>query len=201
MRITFIGTGNVASTLSKPLSQAGHHIIWGSRDPADKNTDYPVLSHRDAIDAADVVVNATPGAVSLEVFRSIGASALAGKVLLDLANALAPDFTLVYPNSSLAEQLQTELPLSHVVKSANTAAIDVVANPELLKERGHLFVSGDNQEAKQTITSLLADLGWRDAVIDLGDLTTARSTEAYFPLFFTLVRSTGNPHLNIAVVG
>jgi hypothetical protein len=35
----------------------------------------------------------------------------------------------VYPNSSLAEHLQAALPAVHVVKSLNTAAIEVRADP------------------------------------------------------------------------
>jgi predicted dinucleotide-binding enzyme len=56
---------------------------------------------------------------------------MAGKTLLDATNAVTDRGDLVYPNSSLAEHLQAALPDVHVVKSLNTAAIEVQADPSL----------------------------------------------------------------------
>jgi hypothetical protein len=58
-----------------------------------------------------VLVNATPGTVSVELLRSIGAPALAGTVLIDVGVGLSDDFTeLSHPNSSLGEQIQDAFP-------------------------------------------------------------------------------------------
>lgn len=78
---------------------------------------------------ADVVVNATPGRVSVEALSVVNPDAWDGTVLIDLANAATPTFGLVYPDGSLAERLQAALPNTRVVKSLNTAAMTVLAKP------------------------------------------------------------------------
>jgi predicted dinucleotide-binding enzyme len=88
MEIGILGTGGVAQTLPRRWSVAGHQVTLGSRDPSSKGD---LGSHvAPLIDAAadhDVVVNTTPGFASLELAKGIGAAALAGKILIDVANA------------------------------------------------------------------------------------------------------------------
>lgn len=201
MKIAFIGTGTVAAALAEPWAEAGHTVVWGSRDPdSKKDAPYEVVSHADAVADADVVVNATPGAASVDVLSAI-ADALDGKVVLDVGNAVNERYDLVYPNSSLGQKLQEALPGARVVKSANSAYIGVIADPAVLTDKGVLFVSGDDDDAKATVTGLLADLGWdADSVIDLGGIATARGPEHYFLLFMTRIGATRNPHFNIRLV-
>jgi hypothetical protein len=87
---------------------------------------------QDALAAGAVIVNAITGAVALQAIAALDTSAMAGKTLLDVTNALTGTGDLVYPNSSLAEHLQAALPAVHVVKSLNTAAIGVLADPSLV---------------------------------------------------------------------
>ncbi len=87
------------------------------------------------------------------------------------------DRDLVYPNSSLGEHLQAALPAVHVVKSLNTAAIEVLADPSLVGP-ATVFVSGDDEAAKAEVKGLLHDLGWKDeGIIDLGGIQTSRGPE------------------------
>lgn len=200
MDIAILGTGNVAQTLARAWRAAGHQVTLGSRDPAAKaDLDGPVAALADAVAGAEVVVNATPGAQSLALIEGIGAAAFAGKVLIDVANAGTPSFELVYPNSSLGEKLQDALPSAHVVKTMNTAAMTVLTDPASLGPSS-VFLSGNDADAKATVAGLLADLGWaEDAIIDLGDITTARGVEHYFLLFAALMQA-GGPKFNIRVV-
>lgn len=201
MKIAFIGTGSVAAALSEPWARAGHTIVWGSRDPSSKEAaPYGVVTHAEAAADADVVVNATPGAASVEALGAI-ADELAGKVVLDLGNAVDERYDLVYPNSSLGQKLHEALPEAHVVKAANSAYIGVIANPSLLTTKGVLFVSGNDPGAKATVTGLLGDLGWdAEAVVDLGEISSARGPEHYFLLFMARVGATRDPHFNIDLV-
>jgi hypothetical protein len=65
MRLAILGTGNVAQTLARRWSAAGHEIAFGSRDPASKgDLDAPVTSLAAAVAENEVVVNATPGSAS-----------------------------------------------------------------------------------------------------------------------------------------
>jgi 8-hydroxy-5-deazaflavin:NADPH oxidoreductase len=91
---------------------------------------------------------------------------MAGKTLLDATNVRTGTGDLVYPNSSLGEHLQAALPAVHVVKSLNTAAIEVLADPSLVGP-ATVFVSGDDEAAKTEVKGLLHDLGWKDeGIID-----------------------------------
>jgi 8-hydroxy-5-deazaflavin:NADPH oxidoreductase len=191
----------VAQTLGRRWSAAGHRITFGSRDPASKATlGAPVTSLAAAVAENDVVVNATPGSASLEVLDGIGADPFAGKVLVDIANAVTPSFELVYPNSSLAEKLQAALPEAKVVKTMNTAAMSVMTEPATLPPSS-VFMSGDDAGAKATVTSLLKDFGWADgSIVDLGGIRSARGPEHCFLIFVALMQSLGTPRFNIRIV-
>jgi len=201
MRLAILGTGNVAQTLARRLSETGHEVTLGSRDPASRTgLNVPVTSLADAVAGNDVVINATPGAASLEVVRGIGAAAFAGKVLVDVANASTPAFELLYPNSSLGEKLQAALPDAKVVKTMNTAAMAVMTEPAALPPSS-VFVSGDDAAAKATVKSLLGGLGWPDdSIVDLGGIVSARGTEHFLFMFAALVQSVGSAEFNIRLV-
>jgi 8-hydroxy-5-deazaflavin:NADPH oxidoreductase len=201
MRLAILGTGNVAQTLARRLSETGHEVTFGSRDPASRTgLNAPVMSLADAVAGNDLVINATPGAASLEVVGGIGAAAFAGKVLVDVANASTPAFELVYPNSSLGEKLQAALPDAKVVKTMNTAAMAVMTEPAALPPSS-IFVSGDDAAAKATVKSLLVGLGWPDdSIVDLGGIVSARGTEHYVLMFAALAQSVGSPEFNIRLV-
>ncbi|MEV4534481.1 NAD(P)-binding domain-containing protein [Asanoa sp. NPDC049518] len=79
--IGILGAGNVARALAPALSAAGHDVRVGGRT---------ALTATAA--AAEVVVNALPGAVSVDTIGPLRA-ALAGKVLVDVSNAveIGPD--------------------------------------------------------------------------------------------------------------
>jgi len=201
MRIGILGTGRVAQTLAPRWSTVGHEVTLGSRDPASSSSpDARVVSSAAAVADNEIVVNATPGAASLDLVEAIGVGAFAGKVLVDVANAVTPSFELVYPNASLGEQLQAALPDAKVVKTMNTAAMSVMAEPAALPP-STVFLSGEDARAKATVAALLTDLGWApDAIIDLGGIRSARGTEHYFLMFAALMQTLGNPAFNIRLV-
>lgn len=130
--------------------------------------------------------------------------ALNGKVLIDASNPL--DFSQGFPPSlfvsntdSLAEQLQREFPETRVVKMFNTMANQVMINPRGLADDSTIFVAGNDADARQSATSIAADLGWTD-VFDLGDLTAARGLEMYLPLWVRIFAQLGRPEFNIKLV-
>ncbi|MFH9858067.1 NADPH-dependent F420 reductase [Streptomyces sp. NPDC017202] len=144
----------------------------------------PHTDQRTAARTADVVINATPGDSSLERLGGLHAE-LAGKILVDVSNATRDadglPGGLCCPGGSLAERLQAALPDTRVVKTLNTMLFTVMTDPESLATPPTVFVSGDDADAdaKQAVTGLLGDLGWQPAWIeDLGDIRTARATEA-----------------------
>ncbi|MCC6396280.1 MAG: NADP oxidoreductase, partial [Bacteroidetes bacterium] len=64
----------------------------------------------------------------------------------------------------------------------------------------HLFISGNDGEAKVKVAGLLKDwFGWKN-VMDLGDITTARGTEMYLPLWIRMWGGLQTPMFNIKIV-
>ncbi|MGW7008151.1 NADPH-dependent F420 reductase [Streptomyces sp. NPDC054933] len=188
--IGILGTGRVGANLASKLAAAGHRVTLGVRNPEETTTlaasiapQIAVVDQRTTARTADIVINATPGHISLDRLAGLRTE-LSGKLLVDVSNATrdADDGLpgdLCYPGSSLAEQLQATLPDTHVVKTLNTMLFMVMTAPETLATPPTAYLSGDDQNAKKTVTGLLGDLGWQTAWIeDLGGITTARATEA-----------------------
>jgi predicted dinucleotide-binding enzyme len=201
MKIGILGTGRVATTLAGGLVDAGHSVTLGSRRPEETaDSSFSIAGQEEAVRSADVAINATPGSASVEVVRGIGADAFAGKALLDVANAVTPDFDLVYPNSSVAQALQEALPDARVVKSLNTMAAPLMVGPPTIPP-GTVFVSGEDAEAKATVSRLLEDLGWTpESILDLGGIASARGPEHYFLLFAAVLQATGSPMFNLDII-
>jgi 8-hydroxy-5-deazaflavin:NADPH oxidoreductase len=160
----------------------------------------------DAAAHGELVVNATPGAASMDALRLAGEANLAGKVLVDIANALdhsqdMPPSLLVANADSLGERIQRAFPAARVVKALNTMSAPLMVDPAQLAGGDHsVFVCGDDPDAKAVVTGLLTEgFGWRD-VIDLGDITTARGPELLPPLWLRLWGTLQAPMFNFKVV-
>ncbi|CAL9338563.1 NADPH-dependent F420 reductase [Streptomyces sp. enrichment culture] len=186
-RIAVLGNGRVGANLTAALTRAGHEVAVAGRAPG---------SAADTARKAGIVINATPGDSSLERLAALREE-LRGKILVDLANATVdgPDglpAELLYPGSSLAEQLQDALPDTHVVKTLNTMLYPVMTAPAALTQRPTAFLSGESAEAKQVVLGLLGELGWPpEWVTDLGGIRTARATEAAVLFVPHVIRSAG----------
>ena len=185
--IGILGTGRVGTKLAGKLSAAGHHVTLGGRSPQDPTaraaSRIAFADQRTTARTTDIVINATPGDSSLDRLADLRTE-LSGKILVDVSNATrdADDGLpgdLCHPGSSLAEKLQAALPETRVVKTLNTMLFMVMTAPEILATPPTVYVSGDDENAKKSVTGLLGDLGWQPAWIeDLGDISTARATEA-----------------------
>jgi 8-hydroxy-5-deazaflavin:NADPH oxidoreductase len=199
VKIAILGTGKVAHALGGGWQKAGHEVVLGSRDASSADPEFEVTSLQEAIAGGEVVVNAITGSAALAAITGLDTAALAGKTLLDVTNAVSGPGELTYPNSSLAERLQAALPAVHVVKSLNTAAIEVQADPSLIGP-ATVFLSGDDDGAKSIVRGLLHDLGWtEDGIIDLGGVETARGPENYIVLFFETIGVLKSPLFNIRI--
>lgn len=226
MRIAVFGTGVVGRVLAAKLADLGHDVTVGTRDPratldraeADQTGNPPFAQWRSehesvALDtyagaaaAAELVINATAGAASLAALDAAGADNLQGKVVLDVANVL--DFSAGFPptltvvnTDSLGEQIQRAFPAARVVKSLNTVNCLVMVEPSRVPGDHQVFVAGEDESAKRTVTDLVQTFGWpRDSIIDLGGIRAARATEMYMPLWLSLMQTLGHPDFNINVV-
>ena len=212
MRIAVIGTGMVGRTLGEGLAKVGHDVVVGTRDPARTRardewgaTSLSLASYGQIGVGADLFINATSGDASLGALQAVGDEALAGKVLIDVSNALDrssgfPPTLFVCNTDSLAEQLQRAFPRTKVVKAFNTMTAAVMVNPGAVGGGDTtVFVAGNDADARATVAAVATDLGWTD-VMDLGDLTAARGLEMWVSLWLRLLMALGGPMFNIKVV-
>lgn len=223
MKIGVLGTSMVGQAISGKLGELGHDVMVGTRDVAKTlartephlygfppfsvwHQQHPEVKLGNFAQAAahgEIVINATNGTASVAALQSAGEANLNGKVLIDIANPL--DFSqgmppsLAFCNSdSLGEQIQRAFPNVRVVKALNTVTAFIMVDPGQLAGGDHtIFVSGNDAGAKAQVTEMLQDwFGWKE-VIDLGDITTARGTEMYLPLWLRLWGALGTGIFNI----
>lgn len=213
MNIGVLGTGVTGQTIGSKLIQLGHEVMLGSRDEANpsavvwaKDQGQHALygTFKNAAVFGEIIFNCTLGSASLEALDLAGAENLKDKVLIDTSNPLDRStdmWTLTVSNTdSLGEQIQRAFPETRVVKTLNTVNANVMVDPAKLLEKTHVFVSGNDIEAKAIVVRILRDwFGWRE-IIDLGNITTARSVEMYVLLWHTLRNAISSQRFNIKVV-
>jgi predicted dinucleotide-binding enzyme len=102
---------------------------------------------------------------------------------------------------SLGEQIQRRFPRTRVVKSLNTVNAFLMVDPGQLAGGDHtMFVAGNDADARRQVGGWLREwFGWKD-VIELGDITHARGTEMYLPLWVRIFGAVGTPTFSIRVV-
>jgi hypothetical protein len=205
----------VGQALAEGLTERSHAVTIGTRDPgatrdrlaawAPAHPGVTLTDLSTAAGSAELVFNALNGSGTLEGLAAAGPENLAGKVLVDVSNALDPSSgfppALTVANTdSLGEQVQRQFPDVRVVKALNTLNCELMVDPGKLAGGKHtVFVSGNDAEAKSVVTELLGDLGHTD-VIDLGDITTARGPEMYVALWVRLMQTLGTAEFSIRVV-
>jgi predicted dinucleotide-binding enzyme len=214
MKIGVLGTGAVGGTIASKLVALGHEVKMGSRTA---NNEKAVAwakeagarasagTYEDAAAFGEVLFNCTSGAGSIAALEAAGAANLRGKILLDVSNPLdfgkgMPPTLFVSNDDSLGERIQRAFPELKVVKTLNTVNCEIMVDPARLGADTDVFVSGNDKEAKARVSEILRGwFGWK-SVIDLGDITTARGTEAYLPLWIRLWGALGTSHFNVRVV-
>lgn len=216
MKIAVLGTGAVGRTIGSALIRLGHEVKMGSRTKGNEKAvawttnNGAAASEGTFADAAafgEVVFVATKGAATLDALHAAGAANLSGKVLVDISNPLdfsngMPPSLLVCNTDSLGEQIQAAFPETRVVKTLNIVNCEVMVNAAKSSpgDRGTMFVSGNDAEAKKLVdTQFLRPWGWND-VIDLGDISTARGTEMLLPAWVRVWAATGNGYFAFKVV-
>lgn len=216
MKIAVLGTGPVGNTIGSKLIELGHPVMMGSRTAdnekakafVDKNTTNARAGlFADAAAFGEIIFNCTAGLGSLEALKLAGAENMNGKIIVDVANPLdfskgmPPSLSVVNTNS-LGEEIQKAFPQSKVVKTLNTMWCGLMVNPSMVNNGDHnVFLCGNHEDAKEEVKKILLSFGWKEEnIIDLGDLTAARGTEMYLPLWLRIYGAKNTFVFNIKVV-
>ncbi len=182
MKVSVIGAGNMGSGFVKQLAAAGHEVQVTARDAA-KAEAVAKANGAIAVDAktaatADLIVLATAYGDAVSALQSLGD--ISGKTVIDITNPLTADYMglTIGHSTSAAEEITKAVPGIKVVKAFNTVFAQVLAGGAKLPsgEQVQVFVASDDAGAKETVTAVAADLGFK--VIDAGALKNARYLEA-----------------------
>lgn len=165
MKIAIIGNGNVGSGLATALGRTGHDVAAHGRGD----------DLGSAVQAADVVVLATPYAAAAELAKEAD---FAGKVVIDVSNPVTDDFSGLQlgTTTSAAEEIAARMPGARVVKAFNTVFAQHYGGD--LKLGGlplQTFVASDDEAARETVKALAAEAGFEP--VDAGPLANARYLE------------------------
>lgn len=204
MKIAILGTGSVGSIIGSKLISLGHNVMMGSRTSTNEKAQafvekngYKLASNGTFSDAAaygEILFNCVKGEVCLQALQMTG-TAMNGKILIDLANPLdfsqgmPPGLIPAYSNfNSLGEEIQKQFPEVYVVKTFNTMWCGLMVDPQQLNHGDHVnYISGNHQPSKDRVKELLCTFGWPESsLIDLGDISNARATEAVLPIWLRL---------------
>lgn len=188
MNIGILGSGDVAKTLAGGFLKHGHHVMLGTRDSAKladwaaQNAEAQVGSFADTAKFGEVVVLAVKGTVAADALRAAGAANLAGKLVIDATNPIAdaPPVNGVLKfftdlDESLMERLQSEFADAHFVKAFNSVGSVRMVNPQFEGGKPTMFICGNDEAAKKTVSEILDQFGWETA--DMGKAEAARAIE------------------------
>jgi len=216
MNIAVLGTGTVGNTIGTKLIELGHSVMMGSRTADNEKARVFVEKHvgktsagtfADAAAFGEIIFNCTSGAGTIEALKLAGENNLTEKIIIDISNPLdfskgmPPSLSVVNTNS-LGEEIQKTFPGAKVVKALNTMWCGIMVNPGMInKGDHHTFICGNDAAAKEKTKEILKSFGWNEKnILDLGDITMARGTEMYLPLWLRIYGATKSGAFNIKIV-
>jgi len=188
-RVGVLGSGVVGQVLADGFLGHGYAVMRGSRDPA-KLSDWQsgagghalVGSFPEAATYGDLVVLAVKGDAAESAVGLAGAGALAGKLVIDTTNPIAPvppvNGVLSYftsQNDSLMERLQRRVPAARFVKAFSCVGNALMVNPQLAGGPPSMFICGNDVAAKAEVRAILTQFGWETE--DMGAVEAARAIE------------------------
>ncbi|QMU28643.1 NADPH-dependent F420 reductase [Adhaeribacter radiodurans] len=198
MNIAIFGTGRMGKGIVKTFYQySPHTILFSGREKEraqnvlhELQIDLLAVSMEEALQA-DVIIptlwfkDLLPWA---EKYKEL----LKGKIVIDIVNPFNDnfdDFTTPY-NTSAAEELQKVIPDSTVVGAFKNTYWVVFDNPVLQGLKSDIYVTADDENARQQIKDLLKPLPFR--VLDAGLLKNNRTIERMTLLAAELARKAGS---------
>ena len=229
MKIAVLGTGTVGRTFAERLISLNHEVMMGTRNVSEKlvsneqdfygsapfgewhtqNQEIQLGTFAEAAEFGEIIFNATKGIDSIYALKQANEKNINGKVLVDIANPL--DFSHGMPPSllpalsntnSLGEEIQRTFPDAKVVKALNTMWCGLMVNPNMLEGGNHTsFICGNDTDAKEKVKSIMKEFGWKgENIFDLGDISSARGTEAMLPVWLRIYNATQNGAFNFKIV-
>ena len=190
MKVGIIGSGIVGRVLATGFLKEGHQVMLGTRNISkedvvkwkNENQNGSLGSFQDAAQFGEIIVLAVSGLVVEDAINLAGKEHLSNKVIIDATNPIAtvpPDngvlkfFTTL--EESLMEKIQKQLPDAKVVKAFSCVGNALMYKPNFNGILPTMFICGNDDTAKKTVTDILALFGWETE--DMGKVEAARVIE------------------------
>ncbi len=187
VNIAVLGSGNIGGTLGAKWLAAGHHVVFGVRDPssakarsalAKAGAKAKVDTIAKAMRLGDVIVITVPSHAVEETVAGHGA-ALNGKIVIDTTNRFgAPVVNNIAPIAAAAPQAK-------IYRAFNSLGWENFAEPVIDGEQADLFYCGPEGESQAVVERLVADVGLRP--IRVGGIETAPLVDSVGSLWVALV--------------
>ena len=190
MRIAIMGAGNVGGGLANGLTNAGHEVVFGVRDPDSEKARAALgtVSGTRATSPADAVLDADVVIFALR-WDAVAPTAselpdMDGRVVIDAMNRFSGD-----PTRSTAQDLADLLKGAKVVKAFNTTGFENMSTAASRRQKAAMFIAGDHPEANAVAASLATDLGFQPE--DVGALSNAKPLEEMVKVWLALAERHG----------
>jgi predicted dinucleotide-binding enzyme len=190
MKVGIIGSGIVGRVLATSFLSEKHQVMLGTRNTSKEevvrwkreNPSGQTGTFAETAAFGELLVIATSGSVTEEAVKLCGIENLSGKTVIDATNPIAAsppvNGVLKYFTSledSLMERLQRLAPKAKFVKAFNSVGNAHMYKPDFTEGRPTMFICGNDDGAKKTVTAILTDFGWD--VEDMGKAEGARAIE------------------------
>jgi 8-hydroxy-5-deazaflavin:NADPH oxidoreductase len=190
MKIGIIGSGIVGRVLASAFLKEGNDVMLGTRDVnkeevAKWKTENPsgtIGIFKDTAKFGDILVLAVGGEVAIDAVDAAGKENFNGKVVIDATNPIAKEppvngvlkFFTDY-NASLMEKIQQHVTDAKLVKAFSCVGNAYMYKPSFPGGTPTMFICGNDEDAKKTVTSILTSFGWETE--DMGKAEAARAIE------------------------
>lgn len=226
MKVAVLGTGMVGRSLAAKLSALGHEVIMGTRDvqttlsisevdslgntPMKKwlseHRNITLLNFSQAANNAQVIFLPVHGSTAQKILGHIERKDLDDKTVIDVSNSLvfgepgALPHLEITSTTSIGESLQDAFPKANIVKALNNIQHSLMIEPELISGNHNVFISGNNQKAKDEAKKILSEFGWNEKqMIDLGGIVYARAMEMNVLLWWRMYEILGTGDFNFEI--
>ncbi len=190
MKIGILGSGIVGRVLATAFLKEGYEVMLGTRDISKaevvkwkaENPRGQTGTFSETAAWGEWLVLAMSGLVAEDAIRLAGTGNFSGKIVIDATNPIAaapPDNGVLHfftgLDISLMEKIQQLLPEAKLVKAFNSVGNAFMYKPAFAGGPPTMFICGNDEEAKKSVTALLESFGWETE--DMGRMEAARAIE------------------------
>lgn len=194
MKIGIIGTGFIGSTIAKKLVEAKHTVYVTNSDPSvelerkAQEIGATAVDLNGAVQGVDLVILSIPTKAVSELPKDLFEKVPENVIVVETTNYYPfRDHTIADLDNGKVESIWVSEQLGRpVIKAFNNLLAYSLANegrPTGTADRLAMAVSGDDAQAKKTVSSLINDLGF-DAV-DAGSLADSWKHQPGTPAYCT----------------